>query len=74
MLLYYLTDNFMTLMILAALVVALVQADSLKNVEVVYNLSVTDFLIPPLTLEPVVENAFKYGTGTDSGQITAFPA
>ena len=31
MLLYYLTDNFMTLMILAALVVALVQADSLKK-------------------------------------------
>ena len=48
---------------------ALVQSDSMKNVEVIYDLPVTDFMIPPLTLEPVVENAFKHGTGAGGGQI-----
>lgn len=49
---------------------ALVQADSMKNVDVVYDLAETEFMIPPLTLEPVVENAFKYGIGPGGGTIT----
>ena len=49
---------------------ALVQADSMRNVEVIYDLPVMDFMIPPLTLEPIVENAFKYGTSSAGGQIT----
>ena len=49
---------------------ALVQADSMRNVEVVYDLNATDFMIPPLTLEPIVENAFKHGIGRGGGQIT----
>lgn len=49
---------------------SLVQADSMRNVEVVYDLKETEFMLPPLTLEPVVENAFKYGTGHAGGTIT----
>ena len=48
---------------------ALVQADSMRNVEVSYDLPVTNFMIPPLTLEPIVENAFKHGTAVSGGEI-----
>lgn len=47
----------------------LVQSDSVRNVQVEYDLGVTDFMIPPLTLEPVVENAIKHGIGMDGGKI-----
>ncbi|MBR0152780.1 MAG: histidine kinase [Lachnospiraceae bacterium] len=47
----------------------LVQADTMRNVEVVYDLSCTDFLLPPLSLEPIVENAIKHGIGGKGGTI-----
>ena len=48
----------------------LVQADSeRRNIEVIYNLNCTDFMIPPLTLEPIVENAIKHGVGGKGGTI-----
>ena len=48
----------------------LVQADSeRRSIEVIYNLNCTDFMIPPLTLEPIVENAIKHGVGGKGGTI-----
>ena len=35
-----------------------------KAFDVIYRLAVTDFTLPPLTLEPIVENAARYGIGT----------
>ncbi len=42
-----------------------------KKFEVDYDLQVTDFMLPPLVLQPVVENAVQYGIGTrrDGGHI-----
>ena len=34
---------------------------SSKNIDVEYDLPFTDFLIPPLTIEPLVENAIRHG-------------
>lgn len=48
----------------------LVQSDSVRNVKVEYDLGATDFMIPPLTLEPIVENAIKHGIGFDGGTVT----
>jgi len=48
----------------------LIQADSEKhNIEVIYDLKCTDFAIPPLTLEPIVENSVKHGVGGLGGTI-----
>ena len=47
----------------------LVQADSARNVEVSYDLEYTDFMIPPLSLEPLVENAIKHGIGRKGGTV-----
>lgn len=49
---------------------SLVQADYTRKVEVVYDLGVTDFLIPPLSLEPIVENAVNHGLSRQGGKIT----
>ena len=35
-----------------------------KEFDVKYDLQVTDFMLPPLVLQPVVENAVRYGIGT----------
>ena len=48
---------------------ALVQADYTRKIEVVYELNEVEFDIPPLSLEPVVENAVKHGTGAEGGTI-----
>ena len=34
--------------------------------EVEYRLETTDFVLPPLVLQPIVENAVRYGVGADS--------
>lgn len=49
---------------------SLVQADRSRQIEVLYDLKVTAFRLPPLSLEPLIENAVKYGTGTNGGVIT----
>ncbi len=48
---------------------SLVQADRSRQIDVQYDLKVTDFTLPPLSLEPIVENAVKYGTGKENGVI-----
>lgn len=49
---------------------SLVQADYTRKVEVVYDIRDTDLRLPPLSLEPLVENAVKYGIGRKGGTIT----
>ena len=49
---------------------ALAQADYTRKVEVIYDLQELDFRLPQLSLEPVVENAVKHGTGPTGGTIT----
>lgn len=49
---------------------SLVQVDYEDRLKLEYDLAVTDFLIPPLTLEPLVENAMKHGVGWGGGKIT----
>lgn len=49
---------------------ALAQADSRKDIEVIYDLDVMNFELPPLSLEPIVENAIKHGIGQNGGTIT----
>ena len=48
----------------------LVQADRSRSIEMKYELETTDFCLPPLSLEPIIENAVKYGTGNDNGVIS----
>lgn len=48
---------------------SLVQADRSRQIDVLYDLKATDFTLPPLSLEPIVENAVKYGTGKENGVI-----
>ena len=48
---------------------SLVQADRSRQIDIRYDIQVTDFMLPPLSLEPIIENAVKYGTGKDNGII-----
>ena len=48
---------------------SLVQADRSRQIDIRYDIQVTDFMLPPLSLEPIIENAVKYGTGKDNGVI-----
>lgn len=44
--------------------VSLEQADIARPLEVRYELGVTDFFVPPLTVQPLVENAIRHGIRT----------
>ena len=47
----------------------LAQADYPGKIEIIYDLKVTDFCIPPLILEPIVENAVQHGISRNGGRI-----
>ena len=44
--------------------VKLEKASTDVNINVIYELAVQDFMIPPLTVQPIVENAIKHGALT----------
>ena len=49
---------------------SLVQADYTRKVSVIYELNETDFKIPPLSLEPIIENAVSHGISKETGIIS----
>ena len=49
---------------------SLVQADYTRKVAVIYELNETDFKIPPLSLEPIIENAVSHGISKETGIIS----
>ena len=49
--------------------ISLVQTDHTRKVETVYELGTTDFMIPPLLLEPLIENAVDHGLSRDGGVV-----
>ncbi len=49
---------------------SMVQESYRSNIELIYELQMTDFKLPPLSLEPIVENAVNHGIGRLSGTIT----
>ncbi|WP_455615560.1 sensor histidine kinase [Eisenbergiella sp.] len=51
---------------------AIEQADPESRLQVVYHLDTTDFYVPPLCVQPIVENAVRHGIGTQSkgGTVT----
>ena len=51
--------------------VSLERAEGSISFEVVYDLEVDDFLVPPLTVQPLVENAIRHGIRTreDGGKV-----
>ena len=49
---------------------SLVQADYTRKVAVVYELDETEFKLPPLSLEPIIENAVNHGISRETGIIS----
>ena len=49
---------------------SLVQADYTRKVSVIYELKETEFKIPPLSLEPIIENAVSHGISKETGIIS----
>ena len=52
------------------LYLSLVQIDYTRKVDVKYDIRITDFYLPPLSLEPLVENAVEHGLSKDGGIVT----
>ena len=52
------------------LYLTLVQIDHTRTVEVEYDIGISDFYLPPLSLEPLVENAVEYGLSREGGTVT----
>ena len=50
--------------------IELMQEDYTRKLDVTYDIAITDFMIPPLALEPIVENALIHGMRRDGGSIT----
>ena len=48
----------------------LVRADKTRKLDVVYDIKSADFMLPSLSLEPVVENAVNHGISREGGVIT----
>ena len=49
---------------------SLAEADKKRKTQIIYELEETDFKVPPLCLEPIVENAILHGTNDQDGIIT----
>ena len=49
--------------------IALAQPSYDEPIDITYDLKATDFMLPPLSLEPIVENAVKHGIGKEGGYI-----
>lgn len=49
---------------------SMVQAGYSSSIQIDYDISVRDFKLPPLSLEPIVENAVGHGVGKYGGTIT----
>ncbi len=49
---------------------SMVQAGYSSNIQIDYDIPVRDFKLPPLSLEPIVENAVNHGVGKYGGTIT----
>jgi len=49
---------------------SMVQESYRSSIKLIYELEMTDFKLPPLSLEPIVENAVSHGIGRLSGTIT----
>ncbi len=49
---------------------SMVQAGYSSKIQIDYDISVRDFKLPPLSLEPIVENAVNHGVGKYGGTIT----
>ena len=49
---------------------SLVQIDYTDKIEIHYDLKVTDFFLPPLSLEPIIENAVNHGISREGGILT----
>ena len=54
----------------AEIYLSLAQMDNSRKFDVVYDLRDTDFSIPPLSLEPLIENAVRHGLDMYGGTIT----
>ena len=49
--------------------VSIVKAEESRPIDMQYDLQETDFLLPPLTVEPLVENAIRHGL-PNGGTVT----